>query len=204
VAQFSELLADKPDLARKDHIINSLKESSQAAVTLLDNLLYWGRSQSDELVIKAVPLDIEKMINAVQSLYAHMIGQKEIDFKVDIPPGIYAYGDKALVNIVIRNLLSNAIKFTPKSGSIQIKVFEEGEFVRCEIIDNGVGIKPEILDEFEKNGMMGSSTGTDHEVGTGLGLQLVRDLVNKNGGSLQIESTLQNGSTFSFTIPKYK
>ena len=204
VAQFSELLADKPELAREDHIINSLKESSQAAVTLLDNLLYWGRSQADELIVNAVPLDIEKLANDVQSLYVHMMSQKKIEFKVEIPIGIKAYGDKALVNIVFRNLLSNAIKFTPKGGIIQLKVFEERDFVRCKVIDNGVGIKPEILEEFEKTGLMGSSAGTDREVGTGLGLQLVRDLVNKNGGSLQIESRLLKGSTFSFTIPKHK
>jgi signal transduction histidine kinase len=204
VAQFSELLADKPDLAREDHIINSLKESSQAAVTLLDNLLYWGRSQADELSVNAAMLDVEKLVRDVQSLYVHMMGQKQIDFKVDMLPGINGYGDKALVNIVLRNLLSNAIKFTPKGGAIQVQIYEEGEFVTCKVIDNGVGIKSEILEEFEKNGLMGSSTGTDREVGTGLGLQLVRDLVSKNGGDLEIKSELQKGSTFSFTIPKYK
>jgi signal transduction histidine kinase len=140
----------------------------------------------------------------VQSLYVHMMGQKQIDFKVDMLPGIKGYGDKALVNIVLRNLLSNAIKFTPKGGAIQVQIYEEGEFVTCKVIDNGVGIKSEILEEFEKNGLMGSSTGTDREVGTGLGLQLVRDLVSKNGGALEIKSELQKGSTFSFTIPKYK
>jgi signal transduction histidine kinase len=204
IAQFSELLAEKPDLAREDHIINSLKESSQAAVTLLDNLLYWGRSQADELIVNAVLLDIEKLAKGVQSLFVHMMNQKHIAYIVEIPSGIKAYGDKALVNIVLRNLLSNAIKFTPKGGSIQLRVFEENDFVRCNVIDNGVGIKPEILEEFEKTGLMGSLAGTDREVGTGLGLQLVRDLVSKNGGSLQIESTLQKGSTFSFTIPKHK
>ncbi len=204
VAQFSELLAEKPDLVRKDHIINSLKESSQAAVTLLDNLLYWGRSQADELAVNAAPLDMEMVVKNVQSLYLQMINQKGIDLKVEITPGIKAFADKALINMVVRNLLSNAIKFTPKGESIQLKVLAEGEFVRCDLTDDGVGIKPEVLDQFEKNGLMESSTGTDKEVGTGLGLQLVRDLVHKNGGSLQVKSTPQKGSTFSFTIPIYK
>ena len=204
VAQFSELLADKPDLAREGHVIHSLKESSQAAVTLLDNLLYWGRSQSDELMVNKVELDFETLVCNVESLYVHMMNQKQIDFKVEMLPGIKAYGDKALVNIVLRNLLSNAIKFTPKGGSIRVQIFEEGEYVKCQVIDNGVGIKAEILEDFDKNGVMGSSTGTDREVGTGLGLQLVRDLVSKNGGALEIESKHQEGSTFSFTIPKNK
>jgi len=204
IAQFSELLANKPGLARKEHIVNSLKESSQAALTLLDNLLYWGRSQADDLIVKPETFSVEKLIHEVESLYIHMCSQKEIDFRTDIPPGIKAFADKALVNIVVRNLVSNAIKFTPRKGSVRIEVFEEGKTVHFEVIDSGVGIKPEILDQFEKNGLMESSTGTDHEVGTGLGLQLVKDLVLKNGGSLQIRSTLEEGSVFTFTVPSPK
>jgi len=201
VAQFSELLAGKPELAKKEHIINSLKESSQAAVTLLDNLLYWGRSQADELIVKPITFPVEDLVRDVESLYLHMLSQKEIEFTTHIPPGAKAYADKALMNIVVRNLVSNAIKFTPRNGSIRIQVVEEGADVRFEIIDSGVGIKAEILDQFEKNGLMGSSSGTDREVGTGLGLQLVRDLVQRSGGTLLIRSTPEKGSVFTFTIP---
>jgi len=204
VAQFSELLASKPDLARKEHIINSLKESSQAAVTLLDNLLYWGRSQADDLMVNPLTFPVEKLIQEVKSLYAHMIKQKEIDFSMDIPEGIEAYADKTLVNIVVRNLLSNAIKFTPRNGSIHIQVLQEGADVHFKVKDSGVGIKAEVLEQFENNGLMGSSSGTDHEVGTGLGLQLVRDLVHSSGGSLQIKSIPEQGSVFTFTIPSPK
>jgi signal transduction histidine kinase len=201
IAQFSELLASKPDLARKEHITNSLKESSQAAVTLLDNLLYWGRSQADELIVKPEIVSVDKLVHDVESLYLHMVTQKEIDFTKEIPPGIQMYADKALVHIVIRNLVSNAIKFTPRKGSVGIRVLDEGPKVRFEVIDSGVGIEAEILDQFEKNGLMESSSGTDREVGTGLGLQLVRDLVERSGGTLQIRSTPGKGSIFTFTIP---
>jgi len=131
----------------------------------------------------------------------HMVAQKEIDFTKDIPPGIHIYADKALVNIVVRNLVSNAIKFTPHKGSVSIRIFDEGPKVRFEVIDSGVGIKAEILDQFEKNGLMESSSGTDREVGTGLGLQLVKDLVDRSGGVLHIRSTPEKGSIFTFTIP---
>lgn len=201
VAQFSELLSRKPDLARKEHIINSLNESSQAAVTLLDNLLYWGRSQADELIVKPVSFSVEKLIKDVKSLYVHMINQKEIDFRTEIPAGTEAYADKALMNIAVRNLVSNAIKFTPRNGSVRILVVEDGANLRFEVIDSGVGISAEMLLEFEKNGLIQSSSGTDREAGTGLGLQLVKDLVQRSGGSLQIRSTPEKGSVFTFTIP---
>jgi len=201
VAQFSDLLAVKPELAGKKHIINSLRESSQAAVTLLDNLLYWGRSQADELKVSPKNFDAEELIREVESLFLHMAAQKELDFKTDIHHGITVYADRALVNIVVRNLVSNAIKFTPREGSVNIRAQQEGSVVRFSIIDTGIGIKPEILEQFTLQGHLDSSSGTEREIGTGLGLQLVKDLIEKNGGDLNIESKPNEGSTFTFTLP---
>ena len=202
VAQFSDLLATKPELAGKKHILTSLQESSQAAVTLLDNLLYWGRSQADELRVSLTNFDVKKLVREVESLFLHMATQKEIKFTVDVTSGISAYADRALVNIVVRNLVSNAIKFTPRDGSIHIKVEPEGKDIWFSVIDTGVGIKPEILEQFTSQGHLDSSTGTELEIGTGLGLQLVNDLIERNGGILKIESQPDKGSTFTFTIPK--
>jgi len=130
VAQFSELLATKPELVDKKNILTSLQESSQAAVTLLDNLLYWGRSQADELIVSADDFDVEKLIREVKFLFMHMAAQKEISFTTDVKPGISTFADRALVNIVVRNLVSNAIKFTPRNGSVRIAVRPETGFIR--------------------------------------------------------------------------
>ena len=145
VAQFSDLLASKPELAGKKHIIESLRESAQAAVTLLDNLLYWGRSQADELKISPKNFDVEELIREVESLFLHMATQKELGLKTDIESGITVYADRALVNIVVRNLVSNAIKFTPREGSVVIGAQQAGSVVRFSVADTGIGIKPEIL-----------------------------------------------------------
>lgn len=201
VAQFSDLLITKPELAGKKHIMNSLRESSQAAVTLLDNLLYWGRSQADELKVSPKDFDAEELIQEVESLFLHMAAQKELEFKTDIQHGITVYADRALINIVVRNLVSNAIKFTPREGSVNIRVQQEGNVVRFSIADTGIGIKPEILEQFTLQGQLDSSSGTEREIGTGLGLQLVKDLIEKNGGDLIIESKPNEGSTFTFTLP---
>jgi len=204
VAQFSELLTSKPELSAKKHIMNSLRESSEAAVTLLDNLLYWGRSESENLSIDPAPVEVEELVHEVEALYQHMAIQKEIVFTTEVQASIIAFADPILSHIILRNLVANAIKFTRQGGSVRIRAWQELDQIHCSVIDTGVGLKPEFLEQFQKEGYLGSSAGTDQEVGTGLGLQLVKDLLEKNKGSLEIESTVGEGSNFSFTLPVSK
>jgi signal transduction histidine kinase len=201
IAQFSDLLVTKPELSGKRSIITSLQESSRAAVALLDNLLYWGRSQADELVVSPENFSINQLVLDVESLYMHMATQKEVVLRSTVFPGTFVYADRALVNIVIRNLVSNAIKFTPGGGTVTIQAQPEADHVRISVTDTGIGIKPEILEQFRKSGELRITIGTENEIGTGLGLQLVSDLVSRNGGTLKIDSTLRKGSTFTFTLP---
>jgi len=202
VAQFTDLLVAKPELAGKQKIMDSLKESSHAAVSLLDNLLYWSRSQSDELSVSPESFEIRNLVDEVVSLFIHMSVQKEVDIRVNVPQGIHVYADRPLVNTVLRNLVSNAIKFTPGSGNVTIGAKEENNRVVISVTDTGTGIEPAIIARFEKEGKVPSSSGTNKELGTGLGLQLVRDLVTRNNGTLNIESTPGRGSRFTFTLPK--
>ena len=204
VAQFVDLLNTKPELADKKEILNSLHESSQAAVTLLDNLLYWGRSQSDELKASPVELDLGLLVSEVKSLYAHMALQKKVEFTSSIPPNTLIYADKDLLNIIIRNLISNALKFTPAQGSVSIHARTIGDMVEATVTDTGIGIKAEILEQFRNEGQLASSMGTDKEIGTGLGLQLVSDLLAKSNGTLRVESSPEKGSIFTFTLPVRK
>jgi len=201
VAQFSDLLISKPELARKKHIVNSLGESSQAAVTLLDNLLYWGRSESDSLSFAPVNMDMNELVKEVAALYHHMALQKEIVFTIDVEQGIKAFADPVLIHIVLRNLVANALKFTRKDGSVQVRAWQEENRIHCSVVDTGVGMKPEYLEQFKKEGYLSSSEGTDQEIGTGLGLQLVSDLLEKNKGRLVIESKTNVGSKFTFILP---
>jgi signal transduction histidine kinase len=170
-------------------------------VTLLDNLLYWGRSQSDKLMISPAPFNVKELVGEVHALYAHMALQKEIEFEPDAPDQLEAYADRALVNIVVRNLISNAIKFTPRSGKVGLRVTRQGNMVQFEVSDSGVGMEREVLESLKKFGELDSSLGTDQEIGTGLGLQLATDLVEKNGGVMHVDSTPGAGSVFTFTIP---
>jgi signal transduction histidine kinase len=145
-----------------------------------------------------------ELVQEVSSLFQHMAIQKELSFTSEVEPGISAYADPVLVNIVLRNLVANAIKFTRKGGTVHVKAWKEREAIYCSIKDTGVGMKPEYLEQFRKDGYLSSSTGTDLEIGTGLGLQLVLDLLEKNNGTLDIESEIHVGSNFTFTLPLAK
>ena len=204
IAQFTDLLATKKNQTTSESILNSLQESSQAAVNLLENLLYWSRSQSEELVVVPEEFDIPKVVDEVFSLFTHMSQHKEVQLEQDVTPDLRVYADRMLVHTVIRNLVSNALKFTQRHGKVTIRARSEGKMVSISVIDTGVGIKPEILEQFELNGKLQSSTGTEKEHGTGLGLQLVRDLVTRNGGTLHIRSQPGEGSEFTFTVPAHK
>ena len=201
IAQFSDLLVNKPEVAGKEQFTRSLQQSAQAAVTLLDNLLYWGRSQEDRLKISPVPFNVEELVREVYSLYSHMAAQKEINFEVESPKNLEAFADRSLVNIVVRNLVSNALKFTPKKGKVLLQVSRAGNEVIFRISDTGVGMEKETLKSLMEFGHLDSSPGTDREIGTGLGLQLATDLVKKNRGVLHVESTPGEGSVFTFTLP---
>jgi signal transduction histidine kinase len=201
VAQFSDLLATKPQLSSKPHVISSLQQSSQAAVSLLDNLLYWGRSQADALQTSPIQIEFESLLKEVGALFQHMAVQKDLEFTINSEPGLRVFADQATLNIVIRNLVSNALKFTPQKGKVEIRAWKEADKIKCSVKDTGIGIKPEFLELFEKEGQLTSTTGTDQEIGTGLGLQLVRELVKKNHGTLDIESKMEVGSTFTISLP---
>ncbi|MCP4312809.1 MAG: hypothetical protein GY790_16220 [Bacteroidetes bacterium] len=204
IAQFVDLIKAKPELVGKKEILSSLNESSQAAVSLLDNLLYWGRSQDDELKVSPIELELEKVVSQVKSLFTFIAEQKSVTLTSSVNPGTRVYADIDLINIIIRNLISNALKFTSAGGIITIDAQQEGEEVHISVSDTGIGIKPEILEQFMIEGQIVSSVGTDSELGTGLGLQLVSDLLARNHGILKVESTPGKGSTFTFTLPGEK
>ncbi|MFO8021601.1 MAG: HAMP domain-containing sensor histidine kinase, partial [Perlabentimonas sp.] len=111
--------------------------------------------------------------------------------------------DVDMIKTVLRNLISNSVKFTPDSGFISINLTENGNDFHISVSDTGVGIPADVLPQLLDNTKNISTFGTNNERGTGLGLKLSKKFVEKHGGQLTIESQVGQGSTFSFTIPKY-
>ena len=114
---------------------------------------------------------------------------------------VYAYGDRDMINSVIRNLMTNAVKFTPHDKKVEVRVEATENNLEVSIVDEGIGIPEEHLGKLFRSDEKFKSTGTDGEKGTGLGLIICREFVEKNGGQIRVRSKAGKGSTFSFTLP---
>ncbi|MEQ8424405.1 MAG: tetratricopeptide repeat-containing sensor histidine kinase, partial [Cyclobacteriaceae bacterium] len=170
---------------------------------LINNLLDWTLLQMDKLRIQVVKIDLHSMVEENFTLLSSL-HIKEINLTNVVPKDTFASGDMNMVSLVFRNLILNAMKFTEKGGEIKVGVETEGEQITVSVKDSGVGISPSVQKIlFEKTSGY-STRGTANEKGTGLGLILCKEFVERNGGRIWLESEEGKGSTFYFTIPKFK
>lgn len=178
--------------------VNTLSE-------FLDNLLNWSKAQMQGIEMYPEVINLPEIANEVIGLLAIQAQQKQITILNHLSEEIYCFADENLTALVLRNLISNAIKFTYNHGEINIKasLLEKTNRVKVQIIDNGIG-----LDEVQLKNIFSlesyTTRGTQQETGTGLGLILCREFVEKQGGSIEVESKKNEGSTFSFTLPLLK
>ncbi len=205
---FSEILTTEYDTLTRDEIQEYLRvifEASKNLYGMTNNLLQFSRFQTGRYEFNPVKLKLLKLINTCLNLLKGNALKKQQNLMIDIDKDIYIIADEDMLNSVIQNLLSNAIKFTKKGGDIRLtakKKSRSGEPPEIEITveDSGVGISVEDLDKiFDETTY--STPGTEREYGTGLGLIIVKEFVELNGGKLNVHSSINRGSTFSFTIP---
>lgn len=201
--QLVELLTSniQIDPDKQTFLLNELKDMSQGTFYLLENLLNWSRSQRSEIVYAPRIFIINELINENISLLSGTASQKSIKIQFESQVNYSVYADYDMINLVFRNLLSNAIKFTRQEGLICISVFERDGYILTEIADNGVGMSRDMADKLFAENQFHSTYGTNNEKGTGLGLALCKDFVQKNNGTIWAESTLGRGSKFTFTVP---
>lgn len=185
--------------------IKTINESSVNLFKLLNNLLQWSRSERGLLEYTPSKIDLADSISKSVELQSIAAKTKEISIDMNFPNGNFlVQSDNQLLDAIIRNLLSNAIKFTPVRGTVIIRSLSDGDNVIVSIIDNGVGISKDRLENLFRIDTEHSTLGTNNEVGTGLGLLLVKEFVSKQFGTLKIESEVGKGSNFSFTVPLWK
>ena len=206
---FSQLLLKQNKVysaEKREILINSIYRSSSQAVQLLDNLFLWANAQSGK--IEYMPEEIEARMIVDDLLPSiELLGRnKQINVFSLVEDDLCVYADKTMLNIVLRNLLTNAIKFTQNGGVIYVNAELEdcGTFVKFSVIDNGIGIDPELMDKLFSAGKKVSTPGTNQEKGTGLGLILCKEFVMKNKGEIWAESQLGEGSEFYFKVPAGK
>jgi len=181
--------------------VHSLNATTDEAFNLLDNLLGWAKSESGTLSIIKEDVKVLELVEQCIRLQKMALEAKNIDLIVAIPEEALVFADMNMIKTVLRNLLSNAIKFTPKEGRISIKAALKESTWHVSITDSGVGISVEDLPKVLNPKQHFSKEGTEQEAGTGLGLILCQDFIEKNNGELWVESTLGEGSRFTFSIP---
>ena len=178
-------------------IVNDLNYTT----SLMENLLQWAKSQMEGSNMNQQLIDITVLIEEVQKLLRLQAENKKVYLSAKASEPVYIYADKDMIDLVLRNLLSNAIKFTPENGKVSLGVDVKNETVEVFVKDTGMGISKENMHQlFGKNYF--TTKGTANETGTGLGLMLCKEFLNKNGGDIFVQSEVGKGSMFSFTLPK--
>jgi len=201
---FSEILVEqirKKDYDSIEKYAGIINQSSNKAVELLMNLMEWARSQTGRMEFNPEYLEITELISEVSQLFHEVAGQKSISIFKDLPRAATVYADKAMISTVLRNLISNAIKFTFPGGKITIRTIEKPDGLTVCVQDNGVGMSKSVIEKIFRLDENYTTTGTNNEKGTGLGLVLCKEFIEKHGGKIWLESELGGGSTFYFTIP---
>ncbi|WP_405265880.1 ATP-binding protein [Cellulophaga sp. Ld12] len=198
------LLIKNGDIEPKDFLnfVPKLYSDVDAMSFTLNNLLTWSKSQMNGFVNKPISFQIHEKVNSSIQLLQENANQKKIAIVNNVPTSAEIYCDVNQFNLIVRNLVTNGIKFTPSGGEIRIHADEKNQFWEISIKDNGVGISPEVLKKlFKPDSALHSTYGTNKEKGTGLGLLLCKEMVEKNGGKISVESIPNEGTTFYFTMP---
>ncbi len=193
---------DNLDDEQRVEFINEIDKSSKSSFNLLENLLLWARSQRDGITINKTKNNVSDIINDAIEPYMQSAELKEISVTINLGDDLIVNADKFTLITTIRNLFSNAIKFTPQKGKIEIVVTDQPQTTNISISDTGVGIPDEILPKLFQIDENITTPGTENEKGTGLGLLLCKEFINKNGGDIIIESEVGRGTMITFTIPK--
>jgi signal transduction histidine kinase/predicted negative regulator of RcsB-dependent stress response len=168
--------------------------------TLLNNLLDWTLLQMDKLSLQPAKINLRKIVDENVELLTSL-QTKSIRLDNQIPEDAFGLADSNTINLVIRNLMTNAIKFTNDGGVVTIAAKEEKHEWVVSVHDNGIGIKPEVMQILFDKTAPYTTRGTANEKGTGLGLILCKEFVEKNNGRIWVESKENQGSTFRFTVP---
>ncbi|MCX6150286.1 MAG: PAS domain-containing sensor histidine kinase [Ignavibacteriales bacterium] len=201
----SELLAKEIESLSGEEIqffSKGLNENLNNLYTLLENLLNWSMMQRDKIEYNPVNLNLNGIVNNVIGISNPTALKKNIFISNSVEPGIFVYADSNMLRSVVQNLITNAVKFTRALGRIIITSVKNGDFIEVSIQDNGIGIESEKIAKLFNFNTLNTSSGTASESGTGLGLLLSKEFIERNGGKIWVESELGKGSKFNFTLRK--
>ncbi len=202
---YSFMLANEYDQLSPEEIKNNalnIYTISNDFFKLLNNLLEWAMVQSGKINYAPAKQNLNQRVEEIINLFNINAGQKSIKLNNQVEKNVTVWADKDMLEIILRNLISNALKFTYTGGEIRISSKDQNEFVEIIISDTGVGISEEDQSKLFNLNMLHTKKGTNKESGTGLGLNLCRELTIKQGGDIRIESKIEKGTSVIFSLPK--
>lgn len=201
----AKLFSESMDELEREEIIGLSMEMNKNVTNLhklLENLLDWAALQRDAMAFNPVSFQLSTLIKDCVHYFSAALEKKNITLAMEIPDHVCAYGDGNMISSLVRNLIANAIKYSYENGRIEISstLLSTG-YIEVSVSDHGTGMDPEAVSKLFRMDEKFSTPGTAGEKGTGLGLLLCRELIERNDGKIHIESKARQGSTFSFTLP---
>jgi signal transduction histidine kinase len=200
----TSLLIEDYDTFTEDErkkFITQIKASSENTFGLLENLLDWASAQMGKTMLVQEKIDLSKISDETLALLMPIAKNKSIRMTSMIPKNTIAFADKNMASTVFLNLITNAIKFTPQNGRVNVRSVVQNNHVEVEVSDSGIGISPDRLNNLFRLDKKIQTEGTAREKGTGLGLVLCKEFVEKNNGKIWVKSEVGKGSQFYFSLP---
>ncbi|MEP1034347.1 tetratricopeptide repeat-containing sensor histidine kinase [Ekhidna sp.] len=182
---------------------NHMETSVERLSNLLDNLLNWAMQQQGHFPNVPEKVDVTGMIQEINGMFSNMANGKQVSLTSDISESIFLWVDRNSVHTIFRNLINNAIKFTPEEGTIVVNAKIAGDMAEISITDSGIGISQTKLDKLFNLDGDSATYGTAGEKGLGLGLQLVKEFMDMNNGTISAKSEEGVGTTFLVTLPLF-
>ena len=201
-----ELLKDSYDDYNRKEVEKYIKlatSSANGTLSLLENLLAWTSAQNKATYFNPVKINLHDLIYDEIENLSTSAAHKLITLNQSVSPNLYLAADQQMVRTILRNLITNAIKYSFVGGEIMVSAAEVEQFVELTIEDNGIGMKNKIQKDLFNKDEVHTTRGTNNEYGTGLGLILCKEFVEKHGGTIRIESEPGKGTKIKFTLPHY-
>ncbi len=201
----SEMLALEGDKFSHDEIKSfskGLNDNLKNLYSLLDNLLKWSMMQRNMVTFKPIKINLFEMVNAIIDMSLQNAKKKDIVISNNVKKDIFVFADSSMLLSTIQNIIDNAIKFTNLSGRILVFASEKHDFIEVNIQDTGIGINIENSSKIFEFDSLFTTKGTTGEKGTGLGLPLCKEFIERNGGKIWVNSEVGKGTKFSFTLRK--
>lgn len=192
---------EKISATEMQEYLKALVEGSRKAYGLLDNLLVWGKSQSKVLSIQPESIDLDTLLPELVSLYQQSADLKKVNLEVRYSNNLQVWCDRNSLQTILRNLLSNAIKFTNAKGTVKLKCDKKLDEVFLQVEDTGIGMPADVRESLFKLGTQRIQPGTHGEAGSGFGLVLCAELVERNAGRVEVESAPGRGTKITIYMP---